>query len=64
MVTCFKCNKSGHYASRCSFPKKSEANNDAGSSRAGPSAERRVDVCLINTPSGSLRHHAESHEDV
>ncbi|XP_057324637.1 uncharacterized protein LOC130667164 [Microplitis mediator] len=46
-VTCFKCGVSGHIASKCTS---SIGNKNANNN------ERRVDVCTVAAPSGSLRH--------
>ncbi|XP_055906472.1 uncharacterized protein LOC129941771 [Eupeodes corollae] len=50
-ITCFKCGGPGHFASRClGVSSRSE------SSSAVSSDVRRVDVCQIDSPSGTLTH--------
>ncbi|XP_046964239.1 uncharacterized protein LOC124533119 [Vanessa cardui] len=60
-VTCFNCNATGHYAKNCSRRENKEGST---SSMAGPSQEKRVNVCVVNSPEGQLRHFAPSHWDV
>lgn len=57
-ITCFNCREQGHYASDCPQRKTKEGNNGAGI--AGAIKEKRVDVCIVNAPSGTLRHSGES----
>lgn len=54
-VTCFNCQDTGHYASSC--PKIIRKNN--GDSGGISSTDRRVDLCVIGTPAGSLNHSGE-----
>lgn len=54
-VTCFNCLAQGHYASSC--PKR--RGQEGSSSGAGTSKEKRVDVCTVGAPSGTLRHMGE-----
>ncbi|CAD6208687.1 GSCOCG00012753001-RA-CDS [Cotesia congregata] len=56
VVTCFKCGVVGHVASRCpSLASVNSKNNGNGNSN-----ERRVDICTVAAPSGSLIHRGES----
>lgn len=56
-MTCFHCRGKGHYASVCP-----ERNNrgTAGASGADSTREKRVDVCNVSAPAGTLRHFGES----
>ncbi|CAG9560959.1 unnamed protein product [Danaus chrysippus] len=54
-LICFKCGQPGHIASRCG----SVAPVATTSSTAVPRAERRVDLCTVEPPSGALRHNEE-----
>ncbi|XP_075992930.1 uncharacterized protein LOC142987876 [Anticarsia gemmatalis] len=51
-LICFKCGEPGHIASRCG----EAAPATTASSNTGPRAERRVDLCRVEPPSGSLTH--------
>lgn len=52
-ITCFHCRGQGHYASSCP-----ERNKKGPTSSAGPdfAREKRVDVCVVNAPAGTLSH--------
>ncbi|XP_017494147.1 PREDICTED: uncharacterized protein LOC108382272 [Rhagoletis zephyria] len=54
-VICFRCRESGHYASRCPTISKGKEL----SSKSSGSSGRRVDICLLKIPSGSLRQSGE-----
>ncbi|XP_046602264.1 uncharacterized protein LOC107218633 [Neodiprion lecontei] len=56
----FKCQKIGHYASRCLEKAAKEGLKNGN----GKVIERRVDICVINTPAGVSQQADESHEDV
>ncbi|KAL4715475.1 hypothetical protein ACJJTC_009101 [Scirpophaga incertulas] len=52
---CFSCGAAGHFAKNCRRSgMESNVNN-----MAGPSQEKRVNVCHINAPAGMLRHAGE-----
>ncbi|CAH2084649.1 unnamed protein product [Euphydryas editha] len=53
-ITCFHCSEQGHYASSC--PKR---NKTSSSTTVDSGREKRVDVCVLNAPTGSLRHSGE-----
>lgn len=53
-VVCFRCQQVGHIASKCPGLSSRDGNKaDASAS------ERRVDLCTVVTPSGTLRHSGE-----
>ncbi|XP_074115675.1 uncharacterized protein LOC141538210 isoform X2 [Cotesia typhae] len=57
-VTCYKCGRTGHIASKCQSTASSM--KDQGSKEF---RERRVDFCTVAAPSGSLIHR-DAPEDV
>lgn len=63
-VVCYRCGVAGHVASRC--PRAGGGGAGAASSGGGggpsgaSSSERRVDVCVVQPPSGTLEHNGET----
>ncbi|KAH9636262.1 hypothetical protein HF086_009458 [Spodoptera exigua] len=55
-ITCFHCRAQGHYASSC--PRRTERSS-AGSGSSKPANEKRVDLCVLNAPTGTLNHSGE-----
>lgn len=53
-LVCFKCGQPGHIASRCASAA------SAAAPSAAPRAERRVDLCVVEPPAGSLTHNGQS----
>lgn len=55
-ITCFNCHGKGHYASSCPERNKKGTSSTTG---ADSSRDKRIDVCVVNAPAGSLRHSGE-----
>nr|XP_026499848.1 uncharacterized protein LOC113403492 isoform X3 [Vanessa tameamea] len=55
-LVCFKCGKPGHIAARCSSSSHGGSGPAIGGAHGG---ERRVDVCTVQPPSGTLIHKGE-----
>ncbi|XP_050357341.1 uncharacterized protein LOC126778036 [Nymphalis io] len=51
-IRCFKCGVLGHVASRCT----AGTGSRGGNTSASTSAERRVDLCVVEPPTGYLQH--------
>ncbi|GBP86280.1 Retrovirus-related Pol polyprotein from transposon 17.6 [Eumeta japonica] len=55
-ITCFHCRELGHYASSC--PRRGAGNN-AGAVTSKTTTSKRVDLCVVTAPAGTLRHSGE-----
>lgn len=55
-ITCFNCQERGHYASNC--PRRSSKEPSSGTA-VSSTIEKRVDVCVLKAPTGTLRHFGE-----
>lgn len=60
-LVCYKCGKPGHIAIRCMSGSSQAAGSGSGGGSASGSAhsERRVDVCVVQTPTGTMEHKGE-----
>jgi hypothetical protein len=54
-VICFNCRGTGHYAKNCSKPKETGTSGEATAA-----SEKRIEVCNVTTPYGTLRHAGEA----
>ncbi|GBP60017.1 hypothetical protein EVAR_41299_1 [Eumeta japonica] len=52
-ITCFHCRELGHYASSC--PRRGAGNN-VGAVTSKTTTLKRVDLCFVTVPAGTLRH--------
>lgn len=53
-ITCFVCREPGHYATTC--PKRSRQEESSSEATA---KKKRVDLCVVEAPTGHLRHSGE-----
>lgn len=57
-LVCYKCGKPGHIAVRCTSGG-GGGGGGSGPADGGARSERRVDVCVVQPPSGMLQHKGE-----